>query len=76
MRGETDRLNFMIRRDGDVKAREFAIRTLRIYRACVLMNGRNGRKFHHASLPQFRRSFIDSYLCLKHFALGDVACAQ
>lgn len=67
MQDETARVDFVLRRDGEAKAREFAIRTLRIYRRCVLMNGRRGRKFHHASLTEFRSGFIESYLCLKRF---------
>ena len=65
---EEERIKFVLRRDGELKAREFAIRTLGIYRRCVLMNGKRGRKFHHASLPEFRRGFVESYLCLKRFA--------
>lgn len=65
---EAERIRFVLQRDGELKAREFASRTFRIYRKCVLMNGKNGRKFHHASLREFRRGFVESYLCFKRFA--------
>jgi hypothetical protein len=45
----------------------FARQTVKVYRTCVLQNGRNGKKLHHASLPQYRRGFIESYLVLKRF---------
>jgi hypothetical protein len=72
---ESERIDFLIRRDGHEKAREFAVRTLRAYRKCLLMTGNGGRKFHHASLPQYRRSFVESYLYLKRFARASARSA-
>ena len=57
---ERDRLNFIEARDGS--AADFARRTLGIYRECLRQDGKKSRKFHHASLPQYRRSFILSCL--------------
>jgi hypothetical protein len=64
---EFSRLDFVAQRDGIDGAVEFARRAMSQYRRCVLMDGRNGRKFHFASTPLYRASFIASYLCFKRF---------
>jgi hypothetical protein len=46
---------------------EFAARTMRSYRTAVLQDGRGGRPFHLASLPQHRRGFIESYCVFKRY---------
>lgn len=57
---EVKRLLFIERRDGLEAAKDFARRTYRNYRECLFQTGKNGRKFHHASLPQYRQGFIES----------------
>lgn len=64
---ESGRIKFVINRDGIAEAKMWALRTLRIYRAAVLKNGKDGSRPHHASYREYRRGFIESYLCLKSF---------
>lgn len=70
---ESARIAFVESRDGKEAARAWALRICRVYRASVLLNGRNGRKFHFASTPTYKRPFIESYLALKRYALRGVA---
>jgi hypothetical protein len=47
---------------------EFAKRTLAIYRKCVLNSRKSGSdKPHYASLPEYRKLFIKSYLSFKEY---------
>jgi hypothetical protein len=62
---EDARIQFLIDRDGIEAAKEFARRTMRTYRTCVLQNGRNGRPFHFASYGEWKPRFIRSYLAFK-----------
>lgn len=65
---EQQRLTFLENRDGKKGAREFAQKTLRIYRTAVLCSRKRGQKKpHHASLKEYRRGFIESYLCFKRY---------
>ena len=65
---ENDRLAFIEQRDGLVEAIAFAQRTLKTYRTCVLCSRKRGfSKPHHASIPEYRRTFIQSYLSFKSF---------
>lgn len=68
MEKEAERLKFIEERDGKQAALEFALRTMRIYRKAVLTSRKRGfSKPHHASLEQYRRSFIESYLAFKRY---------
>jgi len=58
---EGNRIFFMLHRDGLIETLEWAKRTKNIYRK-ALMN-----KNHHARLPQYRKSYIESYLALNKF---------
>lgn len=62
---EIQRLWFLAQRDGLHAAVEFARRTYAKYRECLRLDGKNGRKFHHASLPAYRRGFIESCLVFR-----------
>ena len=53
-------------RDALSAASAFAKRTLSIYRKAVL------NPKHFASTPYYRRSFIESYLLLKRYALSKI----
>ena len=65
---ESSRLLFIETRDGVTGAKDFALRTLKIYRSAVLHSRKRGFPHpHHASLPQYRREFITSYLSFKHY---------
>lgn len=65
---EIDRLRFISIRDGRQAAINFAERTLSIYRAAVLHSNKRGHpRPHHASLPEYRRGFIESYCAIKKF---------
>ena len=65
---ESSRLSFYLQRDGLEATIEFAARTMRLYRKCVLQSRKRGFYApHHASLPEYRKSFILSYLVLKKF---------
>ena len=45
----------------------FAEQTKKVYKKALLQKGKDGGKPHHATLPQYRRSFIESYLTFKRF---------
>lgn len=64
---ESQRLRFLISRDGVDGAVAFALQTLRIYRQSVLKNGRHNRQFHFASTREYRRKFIEAYCHFKRF---------
>lgn len=65
---EEQRLAFVEQRDGVEGAVEFARQGIKIYRTCVLRSMKRGfAKPHHASLPEYRRGFIESYLAWKHY---------
>jgi len=68
---ETQRLAFIEARDGKTGAADFARRTMSIYRTCVLRSRKRGFATpHHASLPEYRRGFIESYCALKSYLVG------
>jgi len=67
---EAHRIQFLIERDGPEEAKQTILTYARTYRRAVLDNGHCGGKRHHASLPQYRRTFIESYLEFKRFALS------
>ena len=60
---EHARIEHIIQRDGEARAREWARRTEAIYRRAVL------DRSHFAHTPGYRRRFIQAYLQLKRFAL-------
>ena len=65
---ETMRLQFLRERDGVEGAIRFAETTLKSYRKAVLCSLKRGvRNPHYASLPEYRRGFIESYMGLKAF---------
>lgn len=67
---EEQRLAFLEARDGIDGAVEFAQRTMRQYRSAVLRSRKRGyitARISHASLPEYRRGFIESYLVLKQY---------
>lgn len=45
----------------------FARQTLNVYRKALRLKGCNGERLHHASLPQYRRGFIESCLVFRRF---------
>lgn len=62
----SDRLNFIEQRRGKDATLSFAKQTLRIYRKSVLTSRKRGHeKPHYASLPEYRKTFIESYLAFK-----------
>ncbi len=67
MNPEWDRVLFVQERDGMDGAREFVKRTYVTYKECLRQKGRNGTKRHHASLPQYRRRFIESCLTFREY---------
>ncbi|MCK5015564.1 MAG: hypothetical protein KAS32_00670 [Candidatus Peribacteraceae bacterium] len=68
---ENYRIMFMVNRDGLQEALEWGRRAMLNYRRAVLQNGKFGRKFCHASTREYKRSYIQSYLCLKNFVHTD-----
>ena len=65
---EEQRIAFVEDRDGIAGAVDFAIRTMKIYRRSVLYSRKRVKgNPHHASLPEYRRLFIESYLALKRY---------
>ena len=64
-------IGFLCARDGVSGARDYCERTSRTYRSAVLTSRKRGYAHpHFASLPEYRRQFIASYLDFKRFALG------
>ena len=64
---ETQRLQFIENRDGKEASLEFARRTMKQYRQAILCSRKRGMKPHHASIPEYRRSFIESYYSFKQY---------
>lgn len=58
------RLHIIEKNQGLEALTDFDKRTYRLYRACL----RNPK--HHASLPQYRKSFIDSCLVFRAYLKG------
>ncbi len=75
MGNEKDRLRFIEERDGQNAALVFARRTYAIYRECLGFDGKNNRKFHHASIAAYRKSFIESCLVFRKY-LRDAPVAE
>ena len=76
---EADRFQFVVDRDGMAEALVFAERTYKSYRHAVLRNGKRtlpasaqGDR-HFASLPEYRKGYIESYLYLKNKVLTSTA---
>ncbi len=68
MCSEENRIEFIETRDGLEAALQFARQTVFVYRTCLLRSRKRGYdRPHHASLPEYRRSFIESYVYLKHY---------
>lgn len=66
MNSELDRIKFIENRDGIAAALEFCVITRKVYRQCVLRSRKRGFIMpHHASFPEYRRGFIESYLAFK-----------
>ena len=75
MSTEADRFNFLVDRDSLEEALVFAERTYKSYRMAVLRDGKRtlptkavGAR-HFASLPTYRKEYIQSYLYLKNKVL-------
>lgn len=66
MCSECERLAFIKTRDGS--AVDFARQIVTQYRRAVLTSRKRGyEKPSHASLPEYRRGFIESYLVAKRY---------
>jgi len=71
---EENRLRFIERRDGKAAAIAFVRRTYGQYRECLLLKrrvldtrGENDRKPHHATLPEYRRGFVESCIVFRAY---------
>ena len=65
---EIDRLAFMEMKHGKNEALAFAERAMRQYRKAVTRSRKRGYKNpHYASLPEYRRRFIESYCAFKRY---------
>jgi hypothetical protein len=65
---ETERLTFIEMRDGKAAAMVWATEKMKSYKNALLQTRRWGHaRPHHATLPQFRKSFIESYLAFKKY---------
>ncbi len=68
MEAEKQRLGFVENRDGIAGAIAFARQCRSQYRKAVLASRKRGlTKPSHASLPEYRRGFIESYLAFKRY---------
>lgn len=61
LKHESDRIAFVVKRDGRKAATEWVQCTLRIYRRAVL------DRHHFASTREYRRGFIESYCDFKRW---------
>jgi len=65
---ETQRLSFVIERDGMEGAVIFAKQTYHAYRAALKLSRKRGcQKPHHATLPEYREGFVMSCLAFRKF---------
>ena len=65
---EEARLAFMEMKHGKNEALAFAERAMRQYRKAVIRSRKRGYKNpHYASLPEYRRRFIESYCAFKQY---------
>jgi hypothetical protein len=65
---EATRLQFYIERDGPAGALAFARITYRTYRSALMQSRKRGfNKVHHATLPEYRRAFIESCITFRHY---------
>lgn len=65
---EATRLQFLEGRDGPAGALAFAQLTYRTYRKALMQSRKRGcMKPHHATLPEYRRSFIESCVTFRHY---------
>lgn len=68
MHSEHQRLAFIEGRDGKDAAIAFAKQTYQNYRKAVLSSRKRGvTKIHFASLPEYRRSFIESCAIFRQY---------
>lgn len=73
---ERKRIKFIKCRDGTEEAQYFAKRTMGLYRAAVLKSSKRGfANPHHASLKEYRRGFINSYLSFKRYLKSNPQCS-
>jgi hypothetical protein len=68
---ERETINFIESRDGKKEAARFAKQSMKIYRECLKQDGKNGRKFHHASLPQYRPRFVAACVVWRNYIRGN-----
>jgi len=61
---ESDRINFMIQRDGETQARAWALQTYRIYRTGLYGNA---EKTQWMRSKDFRDKFLDSLIVFRRF---------
>ena len=72
MSAEHSRIAFVEQRDGKEAAIAFAKQTYRIYRTAVLSSRkRKATKVHFASLPEYKRSFIESCTVFRQYLGSD-----
>ena len=65
---EEDRIKFMLERDGAEAAMDFIKRTYATYRKALMQSRKRGyTKPHHASLPEYRCSFIESCVVFRKY---------
>ena len=70
---ELDRIEFLTQRDGIDSAMVFVNATYKTYRKALMQSrkrgyGKPGKPApHHATLPEYRRSFIESCVTFRHF---------
>ena len=70
---EVDRLSFLESRDGLLATIDFAHRTIKLYRKAVLTSRKRGfSKPHFASIPEYRKKYIQSYLILKNYITKNI----
>jgi len=68
---EEQRLKFMKERDGVEGAVAFARQTLKAYRMSLRRSRKRGfDPIHHATLPEFRRGFVESCLAFRAYLRG------
>lgn len=68
MNNEQSRIAFIEQRDGIRAAHAFVVQTYKMYRRALMMSRkRKSTNVHFASLPEYRRGFIESCVVFRAY---------
>lgn len=68
MKNEEKRIAFVEERDGPEAAYAFVVQTYKIYKKALMLSRKRGcERPHFASLPEYRRNFIESCVVFRAY---------